>query len=508
MDRPEGCAGCSLETKGSSFYPPEGPDWADMVFVGDSPGDAVADSKLTSLLKKAGISPEGVKRTNILSCKPPQRPLGQSWVGEAASQCQQYLEPALRQPRVVIAGGQMASRQLLRQYGKLDLNNWHGTVNEVEGRLVVPTFHPNMLLSGRNDRPDQPFRGNSPKLTGVVLFGLLRAKSVADGTYKHEAAALRVDPPLEWFSRWIDRFLEALALGQDLWLAVDVETVEKLKGGAEDELKGSGVEIVRINFSCNPDEGLTVPWVGEYITESRRLIEAAKLLIFHNWRYDVPLLREAQISIGHGKFMDTMNMFKMLQSDLPLGLGFIAPFFSRYPAWKHLSGSDPGRYAAIDAFQTLRCAYGIKRDLLKSGQWDTYLRHTYDLDRLVLHPAEEVGLYIDRAKLVEFREQLVVKEGILQAKIQAQVGEDGRPLCSGAISKKSGFRGRGKGWKKAPKKLLPGETLVETVIEMEVYVCTGPCGAKDVTAKHRCPAVKPPKLPKKPRKKKSSDVLL
>lgn len=487
--KPSSCQGCSLYDKGYGFTHATGSEWADIAWVGENPGDTQAEGKLSSLLRKAGIAPERVVQHNLLSCEPPQRPLHQPWLLPAIGQCRQHLEPSIRNAKVVITAGPVATKHMLRQAGSLEINNWHGTINEFAGKIVVPMIHPNVLLSGRAEQ--KYLRGGRAKLTGVALFDLLRAKQVADGTYQHEPASLKVDPDLEWFSRWIDTFIAALASGKDLWLSVDVETEEKLGGGTEDELKGNRVAIVRINFSYNPDEGITVPWVGEYIEQAKRLIEAASWLIFHNWRYDVPLLRACGIRIG--RFHDTMNCFKMLQSDLPLGLGFIAPFFSRYPAWKHLSSTDPGRYAAIDAFQTLRIAYGAKRDLLKSGQWDAYMRHIYELDTLVLHPAEEVGLYIDRAKLVEFREQLVVKEAALQAKIQAQVGEDGRPLVSGAVNKKSGFRSAGKGWKKAPRALRPGEELVEVLREEEVYVCTE-CKAEDITQKHRCP--KPPRIPK------------
>jgi uracil-DNA glycosylase family 4 len=506
------CNGCSLADKGRGFVPPDGSEYSDICFIGESPGGeeitagkpfvGPAGGKLMSIMKRLQIQRDDVRIHNTISCQPPENKLaGTTYERDAIWHCGKNLEPVLREPhKVFIAVGAVPAKRLLG-LSKYNVNNFHGTVNIVDGRYIVPTYHPSFLL-----------RGNQ-KLTGVVCFDITQAKRIASGQWKPQPATLRVDPDLEWFTQWVDTYLQALSSGLDTWLSVDVETVEKMRGGAEDELDGSQTQIVRINFAYHPDEGVTVPFLGGYLDQVRRLLESNAVKIFHNHRYDCPLLRQAGFRINP-QIHDSMNLWKYAQSDLPQGLGFIAPFYSSYmypptqsTAWKHLSGEAPGDYAAIDAFQTLRIAYGIKRDLLKAGIWNTYLRHVYDLDTYVLHPAEEVGLYVDRAKLAAFREQLVVKEDALEAKIKSQVDEDFRPLCSGGIDKETGLRKPGKGWKKAPKPeaLRLGEELIEREILMEVLCCSD-CGAKEVTPKHKCKKPKEPKIvkPKKPRKSRKA----
>lgn len=488
-----------LSSLGQGYVKPIGPRDADWCFIGEAPGEDEAEAsepfvgkagaKQGSIWRRLGLERDELRIHNVLSCRPPANKLSGAYYEQSAiRECRQYLGPVLNEPhKAFIALGAVPAKTLLgfksSKHHSFKSNDWHGSLNWLDGRLVVPTYHPSFLM-----------RGNQ-KLTGVVSWDIRRAMKAGRGQWQAEPAILRVDPELDWFTRWVDRYLGQVSSGLDTWLSIDIETVEKLSGKDESKLDGSNVQIVRINFSCHPDEGVTVPWLGEYLVQVRRLFASPGLKLMHNMRYDRPILAQAGFQVSE-PLHDTMNMFKYQQSDLPQGLGFIAPFYSNYlhpeymtTAWKHLAGSDPGQYAAIDAFQTLRIGYGLKKDLLKSGLWDTYQRHVYDLDTYVLHPAERVGLHVDSEKLTRFRAQLAEKELLLEAKIQAQISESERPLVGGAGNK---------GWKKPPKGLDPN-VIIHKQVELEVWVCTD-CGGKDVGEKHKCKRVKPPKTPK-PRKK-------
>jgi hypothetical protein len=389
--------------------------------------------------------------------------------------CGKNLQPLLReQHKVFIAAGPIPSKALLNFQASRNhpfiIQNWHGCPTKVGDNWVVPTYAPSFIV------PNQ-------KLTGVVCFDLLQAKKIASGTWKEEPAILRVDPPLEWFTKWVDSVIAHAEAGNEVWCAVDTETVEKLSGKNEDELDGVETKIVRVNVATNPNEGITVPFVGDYIEQIRRICKSKLIVkLLHNRRYDAPLLKEADCALEYPHH-DTMHMWKYVQSDCPASLGFIAPMYSNYlytdpdtglisGAWKHLAGSNPGDYAAIDSFQTLRIALGMRRDLKKAGLWEIYLRHVYELDRIVLHPAEDVGLYVDRARLLTFKAELAAKETALELRIRSQVDENNQPL-----------EGR---WKNPPK----GRTdYLEREIELEVLYCTD-CKEKDVTEKHICQSTK------------------
>lgn len=467
LSKPRGCAGCSLEFKGTGFAPPVGPENAEILIVGEALGRQEAykgepfvgpsGESLNGFLRACGISREQVRIANVISCQPPGDWLdGAPWEQQAINHCSQYLEPVLKEPhKVIITLGGTATRRLLDLPKKgHKQNDWHGTVNETRHGLVVPTFHPAYIN-----------RGNQ-KLIGTVIHDIQKAIEVSRTGFERDKPSLVVDPPIEWFGAWVSEYLDALREGIDPWLAVDIETNGKA-GQDEGELKDSDEEILRINFAVSGEEGVTVPFRGLYVPLVRELLSSPGIKAFWNSRFDVPRLRKEGCPVS-GKILDFMWAWHVLQSDLPRGLGFVAPFYSKFGAWKHFSSQNPGLYAAIDAIQTHRLAYGIARDLEQAGQWETFLRHVEELDRRVLFPAEEIGLLVDKEKLERFREDLQRKEEVGLASIQALVPE-------GILQEKE--------WKKEKQGLAAGgERVIKTQL---VRVCKT-CGASQVVAKHKC----------------------
>jgi hypothetical protein len=64
-----------------------------------------------------------------------------------------------------------------------------------------------------------------------------------------------------------------------------------------------------------------------------------------------------------------------LNTALPKGLGFVAPFYARRsPMWKHLSDDQPAFYNAVDADMALQCWLGIRRDLKKGDLYRYSIR--------------------------------------------------------------------------------------------------------------------------------------
>jgi hypothetical protein len=77
----------------------------------------------------------------------------------------------------------------------------------------------------------------------------------------------------------------------------------------------------------------------------------------------------------------------------------VAPLFSGLGAWKHLASTDEGRYAAADAVQTLRSAFGIMKLLVSEGRWDAFFRHSHLCHDYLFWPMCKEGLLVDRARL-------------------------------------------------------------------------------------------------------------
>jgi uracil-DNA glycosylase family 4 len=448
---------------GRGFSLPTGPKTSNLALIGEALGQeeffqgapfvGPSGALLDKSLQQAGLARDEVYVSNVVRCQPPENKLrGASYEREAISHCtSNYLNPELRQLgnlNGLVAIGAVASRTLLDLNFYPNIEHWHGTVNETPLGRVVPTFHPAYLL-----------RGNQ-KLTGVLIHDLMVAKKVASGLWQPEPIQTIVDPSTQWFHNWV---VDTLA-NPSAWLSVDIETPYK-SGRDEGELDDIYDEIIRINFSTNKDIGITVPWTGLYKQAALQLLRGSNPKILWNERFDIPRLVAQGAAIG-GRVYDFMLGWHRLQSSLPMSLGFVAPFYSNYGAWKHLSGPKPGEYAALDAAQTLRCAFGIAKDLKDNGLEKAFYEHTVKLDEKVLHPAEKVGLLVDRKRLEEFKEELVTRKTTLDNSIQERVP-------SNVLKEKI--------WKRKP----ADEEAVEVTRKSLTKLCTS-CDAVDVSVKHKC----------------------
>ncbi len=196
----------------------------------------------------------------------------------------------------------------------------------------------------------------------------------------------------------------------------------------------------------------------------------------HNSGYDIPRLIYNEVKLIEPAH-DLMDAWHMLQSDLPKGLGFVAPFFSDLGAWKHLADTDPATYAAMDGIQTLRITNGIEADMKKAGMWEFYLRHMYDLDRYALKPATKVGLLLHTNILGKGEGRL---EGLntrldgIQTTIKTEISATVPPALHPLI--------------KPPTKNPPKSTNLEVVKKTEeilTYTCSG-CKKTDLPHTHKC----------------------
>lgn len=384
--------------------------------------------------------------------------MGTTYEHAAIARCRQFRDPLYRRDRTYVTLGVTATRVLAKELLNIDysgkIENWRGYVLSDNGKppYIVPTYHPSHLLQGKQ------------KLTGVLLRDLKRAQEVAAFGYTPDTVSLVLDPPPSWFSGWVD------AAPHDCWMAVDIETAIKV-GESEDDIEVPFGAITRVNFSYNPDQGVTVPWTPQYTPLIRRALDNPCVKVFWNERYDIPILEDNGYPVN-GPIYDGMWAWHMLQSDLPKGLGFVSPFYSNLPPWKHESGTNESYYGAMDGIQQLRCMFGIARDLKASGQWESFLRYCVEFDSRVLHPMTKVGIALDSRRMLEFKDRLSQAASSTWEAIQSAVPPELRPLSPR------------EGWKRKPKH-IPADQLVEVEVDCEILVCDS-CGARDVADSHAC----------------------
>ncbi len=511
LDKPAGCNGCTLHHNGVGFVRPQGPASARIALVGahagydeaavGQPFIGAAGGMLTRLLSANSWTRDQFSIGNQLFCCPPGAEIKKAQFIAAAGHCAQYRDPWLAEHPVIMALGIKAIRQTLNLWDLpskyANVENFHGTVTQLpSGQYVVGGFHPAQLQQG------------SHNLFRVSSFDLQVAHDVATGAWTPDPIEPIIDPPLDWLDAYIDQFLAYAAQSPDeAWLACDMETLDT-RGKSEADLgeDDRSYHILRNNFACNGEQGVTFRHDGPYRDRAKRLIEQAPVTLWWNNNYDLPRYRRAGIeptaSFARRMVLDGMWLAKHLQSDVPLGLGFWAPFYSRHGAWKHLADRAPGEYAAYDGPQTYRTVAGIAADLVAAGKWEIAHRHSVRLMEHVLRPATIVGVRVDREKLQAFEDKLTTEARRLIHAMQANVPEELLPLTpKGGLAHrpKRDVHAKGtdltaKGEKKAdaeemdPLKLELYAEFAEIVekVEKRTVLCCRLCGDTDILRSHRC----------------------
>lgn len=507
--KPAACRACSLASRGHGFVPPEGPENAPIVWWGEAPGYdeaalgrpfiGAAGSMMERILRRNRIGRGFFRIANILSCVPPQLQLeGMDFQHTAIHHCGVHRAPVHAEPhQVYMAAGATPLKTLLNLHGekRIRVEEFHGTVNwsDEYQRWVVPTFHPSYLQRGAHN------------LLGIVSFDLQTALDVAYGKWTPQPMDLVIDPDPEWWDLYVETTVQAARQDpQGVLLACDMETPDKAGGKPENELgpDDASYQIDRWNFATHPDEGVTIPNHPRFRAGVEKLLA---LKCPHLWwngsGYDWDRMFAAGYQVDLLSQYDLMLGAHFLQSDVPLGLGFWAPFYSRFGPWKHLSAiaGEEARYACIDGPQTYRVGAGVIGDLLEQGQWRAFQEDCHELLHLVLKPAQQIGVKIDKPALEEFHRDLEVKQRRLLHEIQAAVPDALRPL-TGETAKppKEGVvhtKGRAETLKGVPKADAPdpikqelfalGAVRVALDVTRVVLVCQT-CGQAEVQKRHRC----------------------
>ena len=461
-------------------------------FMGDAGG------MLQRLFNMLGWTRESVRIDNVARCHPPN-----DWFDErapwyhAGMACPYLSETLSEGHKVVVTLGSDALRRVMhyQHSKKISVQNFHGSIlrDPTDRFWVVPTYHPSFLQRGAHN------------LIGTVLWDLQRALEARDSGKPADGASIIVDPPLEWFRAWVDNVVAARRQEPQAYpVSSDVETPDKSGGRDEGEITPDdrSYQILRVNVACHPDEGITVPFAGPFIDELRRLHQSPGPIWQWNKEYDFPRLCAAEIwtEADARRVVDLMWLAHFLQSDLPRGLGFWAPFYSTFGPWKHQADAQPAWYGGVDGLQTHRVGFGVLSDLIKLGQLEAAMRHVHKLHWTALRPAQLVGVRIDRQRLEIFKGELNERATSALDKLQDCYPEELCPLTpkQGLTSppgdvlhvKATAFTRKGKPRAgRAPTELkmdlYKRAIVIEKLVFREVFVCKS-CGEIDVTRKHRC----------------------
>lgn len=151
------CTRCRLHKARSRIVFGDGPAHADLVFVGEGPGEEEdrqglpfvgrAGKLLTQMISAMGLERKDVYICNVVKCRPPQNRTPER---DEVSTCQPFLERQLAvvRPKVIVCLGSVAVQALLGS--RKSLSEVRGKWFDWRGAKLLPTYHPAYLLRNPN----------------------------------------------------------------------------------------------------------------------------------------------------------------------------------------------------------------------------------------------------------------------------------------------------------------------------------------------------------------------
>ena len=157
----QSCTRCGLcETRNSVVFG-VGPRDADVMFVGEGPGEqedlqgepfvGAAGKLLDDMLSIIDLDRSNVYIANIVKCRPPMNRDPQDDEQDA---CIGYLREQIRlvNPKIIVCLGRIAAKRIMDPNIKITM--MHGNWMCIDGVWHMAMYHPSALLRDVNKRPD------------------------------------------------------------------------------------------------------------------------------------------------------------------------------------------------------------------------------------------------------------------------------------------------------------------------------------------------------------------
>ncbi len=146
------CPKCDLSQSRTNAVPGEGPENAEIMFIGEAPGFhedrqgrpfvGAAGQYLDDLLKMMGMDRNKVYITNVVKCRPPQN---RDPLPHEMEACRPYLDCQIEliKPKVIITISRFA---MARWFPDKKISEIHGRAKRFGDLVVVPMYHPAAAL--------------------------------------------------------------------------------------------------------------------------------------------------------------------------------------------------------------------------------------------------------------------------------------------------------------------------------------------------------------------------
>jgi uracil-DNA glycosylase len=156
------CTLCRLSAGRTQVVFASGNADAELMFIGEGPGFhedkqglpfvGAAGQLLNRLLEEIGLSRDETYVCNVVKCRPPGN---RDPLPDEIEACKPYLMDQIRlvDPRVIATLGNFATRFILGR--PTAISRVRGQRHALDGRVVIPTFHPAAILRGGGDSSTQ-----------------------------------------------------------------------------------------------------------------------------------------------------------------------------------------------------------------------------------------------------------------------------------------------------------------------------------------------------------------
>ena len=448
------CDMCPL--KGSVVVPPEVNSTARIALVGEAPGEqeekagvpfvGPSGDEVMRALGAAQLRRRDVHVTNVLLCRPPKNELdnllakisadnrerqkrnkelkakwelgkrANPWLEEPAYEslvpspitcCRPRLERELASFRDIIALGGTAAKSVMNT--QQNIMSIRGGFVELDAggglpaRRVMPTVHPSFVL-------------RSPRFMHVFRNDIFKAAQRFRGAATWKPPHIIYHPT----PSQLEEFLNSP--GVPYW-TYDLETdgIEPLT--AKIRCVGIGTSEVVAIVGLLGKDGYTRFYSFE---DQQKIIEVmkrfftdpTKLKVGHNsGSYDTNCLN-AQWGIWPAPALDTILLHRLVESELPHGLGFVGSMYTDAPSWKT---DREGRKLAFDAENDHQlheyCGYDVSitaailPPLFQSVQMrkqDSLVELDHKVQKICAE-MHMIGMFVDQKKRLAF-EQKYIKE--------------------------------------------------------------------------------------------------
>lgn len=154
------CQRCALSSGRRNAVPGEGPENADIMFIGEAPGFhedrqgrpfvGAAGHFLNELLASIGLGREDVYICNVLKCRPPDN---RDPKAEEIEACRPFLDRQIElvAPKMIVTLGRFS---MARWFPNVRISRIHGQPKKIGGVLYLPMFHPAAALHQPRYRVD------------------------------------------------------------------------------------------------------------------------------------------------------------------------------------------------------------------------------------------------------------------------------------------------------------------------------------------------------------------